>query len=399
MVNAPGTSSSLIWTASTDSLYLLPLDLTTNSVPAPTKLPYQPNSMVLTQDGSSIFLGSSSAFMTYATGTNSVTRTDVTIQGPVLAASPDSANVVVTDPARKLIYIYQPASSAVVSSFRGLGTRAAYTPDGTTAYVLTLDNRLLVYNTTTSWHSYDLSANGTLNDVVSAIPAVGGFIGTSTAVNGRSYCPNTTTAVTDFYPQASNTTVSAAVIDRLAATNDGKHLLDVRLAGANGTPIVNDLLLGGGTGLPTQQCPLNGTTPAFTTTVNTAVLTGLLAGTVTGIYPASDSSIAFITNTPATGASATGALLSAYRPSASGAGTVSSVTLASGATAAVAGAVSSDNRFFFAGTSGDNKLHFITVSSLTDTRQITPNLPSVSTGGTAVPNLVVSRPRTALAGQ
>ncbi|GAA3755854.1 hypothetical protein GCM10022270_13050 [Terriglobus aquaticus] len=400
VVSTPGVTSSLIWAASTDSLYLLPIDLTAGSVPAPTKLPYQPNSMVLTQDGGTIYLGSNTGLMTYSTGTNSVTATNLAIQGTALAVSPTGTELIVSDPVRQLIYVYTPANSSIATSFGGVASRAAWTQDGTTAYVVTTDGRLLVYNTNTSWHSYDLSRLGSLNDVITAVPVVGAFVGAQTAIDGRSYCPNTTTATTDFYPEASNTTVSAAVADRLAATNDGKHVLDVRLATANGNPVMNDVVLGNGAGLPTGACPANGTQPTFTTTVNTAAFSGVQAGTVTGVYPASDSSIAFVTNTAATGATSTGATLGAYRPALNGAGTTSSVTLAKGATAAVAGAFSSDNRFFFAGTSGDNLIHFITVSSLTDTRQITPNLPLAANPNlTATPNLIVSRPRTSLNGQ
>ena len=399
-VTTPGTVSSLLWITSTDSQYLLPIDLTAGTVPNPTRLPLQPNSIVLTQDGTTIYLGSSQGLMTFSTGGNSVTGTNISIQGPALAVSPDGTQLIVTDPVRKLVYLYTPANGSIATSFAGVGTRAAFTPDGVTAYVVTADNHLLVYSPSTSWHQYDLSANGAVNDVVAAIPAVGAFVGTATSVNGRSYCPNTATPVTDYYPQASNTVVSAAVSDRLAATNDGQHLLDVRLANVNGTPVVNDLLLGGGAGLPTQECPENGTTPVFATAVNTT-LTGLTASSVTGVYPASDSSLAVVTTTAAAGATGTGTPLAIYHPAASGAGTVSTVTLAKGATAAVAGAISTDNRFFFAGTSGDNLLHFITLSSLTDTRQINPNLPSLSNPTTtAVPNLIVLRPRTALvAGQ
>lgn len=400
VVNTPGVTSSLIWAASTDSLYLLPIDLTAGSVPAPTKLPYQPNSLVLTQDGSTIYLGSSTGLMTYSTASNSVTATNLAVQGSALAVSPTGTELIVTDPVRQLIYIYTPSSSSIATSFGGIATRAAWTQDGTTAYITTTDNRLLVYNTNTSWHSYNLNQLGSLNDVVTAVPVVGAFVGAQSAVDGRSYCPNTTTTTTDFYPEASQTAVSTAIVDRLAATNDGKHILDARLATANGTPVMNDLLLGNGAGLPTGACPASGTQPAFTTTVNTAALTGVEAGTLTGVYAAQDSSIAFITNTAATGAASTGATLAAYRPSTNGAGTVSTVRLANGATAAVAGALSSDDRFFFAGTSGDNLIHFITVSSLTDTRQISPNLPLAANPNlTATPNLIASRPRTSLNGQ
>ena len=355
---------------------------------------------MLTQDGTTIYLGSSTGLMTYSTSSNSVTSTNLAVQGAAIAVSPAGTQLIVTDPVRQLIYIYTPSSGTVATSFGGVASRGVWTQDGTTAYIVTTDSRLLVYNTTTSWHSYDLTRLGSLNDVIAAVPVVGAFVGTQTAVDGRSYCPNTTTATTDFYPEASDTAVTAAVADRLAATNDGKHVLDARLATANGTPVINDLLLGNGAGLPTGACPANGTQPTFTTRGNTAALTGVQAGTVTGVYPASDSSVAFVTNTAATGAGNTGAILAAYRPSTSGAGTVGTVTLANGATAAVAGTLSSDNRFFFAGTSGDNLIHFITVASLTDTRQVNPNLPLASNPNlTATPNLIVSRPRTSLNGQ
>ena len=55
---------------------------------------------------------------------------------------------------------------------------------------------------------------------------------------------------------------------------------------------------------------------------------------------------------------------------------------------------------FYAGTSGDNLLHFINAATLTDASQINPRLPSLSNpSGTAVPNLIVARPRTAVTGQ
>ncbi len=61
----------------------------------------------------------------------------------------------------------------------------------------------------------------------------------------------------------------------------------------------------------------------------------------------------------------------------------------------MSGVFSSDNKIFFAGTAGDNQVHLITKSTLKDTSQLAPKLPSVSTtGGTAVPNLLVQYPRT-----
>ncbi len=404
VANTPGSSSTRLWIGSTDSIYLVPVDLTTGVVPSPTRLPYTPNSMIISQNGATIFMGSPQALITYSTGSNTVTGTNTAVQGTVLAVSPDSNTVVVSDSTRQTITLYNSATPAVTSTFGGVGTRAAFTPDGNTLYVITTDNRLLVYSTFTSWQSYDLSATGA-NDVTIAVPSVGSFVGGSVAVNGRSYCANSNVTPTIFYPQASSTTVSAAVGDRIAATNDGRHVLDVRLASIGGVPVVNDITFSGSTAndgtatrtftnaLPTGDCPESGNPPTFGTVVNTAALSGVNAIGVTGVYPASDSSIAFATYLPTASASSTNALLPAYTPAASGTGAVQSVRLATGATAPVTGVFSSDNKIFFAGTAGDNQVHQITRSTLTDSSQIAPKLPSNSGAASAVPNLLVQYPR------
>jgi hypothetical protein len=409
----PGSASTRLWIGSTDSLYITPVDLTTPTVPPPTKLPYQPNSMIINQAGTSIFMGSSVGLMTFTTASNSLTSTDFTVQGTALAVSPDNATVVITDPTRKLIYIDNTGttgttgttttatSPTVVSSFAGVGTRAAFTPDGSVAYITTTDNHLLVYSTFSGWNSYDLSATGA-NDVAIAVPSVGAFVTGNTAVNARSYCPNSNATPTVFYPQAGVATLAAAVGDRAATTNDGRHLLDVRLPTSGGTPILNDITFPTSTGdgtfngvLPTGDCPQNGNPPTFGLAPSTVSFpTGVLTTGVTGVYPASDSSIAFSTYLP-TAAATAGAILPAYVPAGNGVGTVSSVQLAGAATAPVFGVFSSDNKTFFTGTSGDNLVHLITRSTLTDTSQLAPKLPSVATpGGLATPNLIVQYPRT-----
>ena len=398
----PGNNSTKIWAGSTDSQYIVPIDLTTSDVPSPTKLPYTPNSMIMAQNGQAIFLGSSTALMTYSTATNGVTGSYLAVQGQLLAVSPDSLTAVVSDSARKLITIFNTSNSGIVSQYTSVGTRAAYTPDGSTLYVTTADNHLLVYSAFTSWQDYDLSAAGTLNDVAIAVPSVGAFVTGTNAVNTRSYCPNSTVTPTVFYPQAANTIVSADVSDRAVSLNDGKHLLDVRLAASGGTPVVNDVTfptssngLRTFTGvLPTDACPISGVPPSIGTAVNTTVLTGVNTTQVTGVVATTDAAQAFTTYLPVSGAPATGTKLPVYTPSATGAGTASSVTLKDGATAPVVGVFSQDNKFFFTGTSGDNQIHQITRATLTDTTQLNPKLPSVSTSGTAVPNLLVQYPRT-----
>ena len=65
---------------------------------------------------------------------------------------------------------------------------------------------------------------------------------------------------------------------------------------------------------------------------------------------------------------------------------------ASTITAPVAGAFSPDNTLFFVSTSGDNKIHYIDTTTLTDTQQISPNLPACTPG--ADPGCVLTAPVT-----
>lgn len=407
LASTPGNNSTRLWVGSTDSQYIQPIDLSTGAIISATKLPYTPNSMVMSQNGATIYMGSTEALMTFTTSSNSVGSSFPSVQGKLLTVSPDSINVVVSDATRNTITIFNTTTPSPVSTYAGVGTSAAYTPDGSTLYVTTADNHLLVYSAFTSWQNYDLSATGGANDVAVAVPSVGAFVGGNSAINARSYCADSTAKPTVFYPQAANVPLSSAINDRVAVTNDGKHLLDVRLSAAGGTPVMNDATFPTSTAndgaagtrsfsntLPIGDCPRSGSAPVFGVAAPYPIdMTGVSATQITGVYPTADSTQVFTTYLPVSGAAA-GALLPVYTPAASGAGSATTIPLTGAATAPVAGVLSSDNRTFFVGTAGDNQVHLITRSSLTDSSQLNPKLPSLSNStGTAVPNLLVQYPR------
>ncbi|MEO7028438.1 MAG: hypothetical protein ABI147_03450, partial [Acidobacteriaceae bacterium] len=125
----------------------------------------------------------------------------------------------------------------------------------------------------------------------------------------------------------------------------------------------------------------------FNSTFGTHPIAGIAATSITGVFPASNSALAFVTYTGASG------LLPEYVPAT---GVLTNVPLSSGAVAPVAGVFSTDNNTFFAGTSGDNQVHLITVTgtAATDTSVIAPKLPDAN-GNPAVPNLLVQRPKKA----
>jgi len=381
-ITAPGTVASVLYIASTQSQYLLPVDFSTNQPGSLLKLPYIPNSMVITQDGSTIYLGSSTALMTVSATNNALSSTNTAITGTVLSVSPDGATVVITDPVRQTVALV--AGGNVVSTYGGVGTSAKWSPDSQTVYITTNTTQLLVHSSYTGWYATPTDVQ--YLDVAVAVPSVGAFFGSTVPVTeGRSYCPATTSvsggnppATTNtYYPLASTTT---AKDDKLAATNDGQHIL-----GATSTPapLLNDIALS----FPAAalDCTISNGPVTFGTAVTPHALPGITASAITGVVPASNSSVAFVTYTGTSG------LLPEYVPST---GAVTNVALSSGAVAPVAGVFTVDDKTFFAGTSGDNQVHLITINgtSAADTSVIAPKLPDVN-NNPAVPNLLVQRPK------
>lgn len=418
-VTAPGITSTDLYIASTQSQYLVPVDFTTSAIGTPVRLPYQPNSMVISDDGSTIYMGSAFELMTFSANSNSLTNQDTTVLGTVLAVSPDGQTLVITDPTRQLIYLYN-ATGSVRATYGGVGTHAEFTPDSQTVYitlgnvttpatattpaVITPNNQLLVHSTFTGFFVTN-AKSATATDVAVTVPSVGAFFaGSSTTALG--YCPITTTLTNAtgqttttniLYPDAG---VTGPTTDRIAATNDGLHIL-----GATATPAtLTDLAISsapttpGGPvtpGVPTGACPDGGLRLVATPVLNSA-LTGVSATAITGVDPTSDSSIAFVTYT------GSGGVLPTYAPSASGPGTLGSIALATSANgtpvAPVIGVVSSDDQTFYVGTSGDNAVHLITKGAngyQDTTAPIAPKLPDVN-GNIVTPNLLVQKPRKAI---
>lgn len=399
VVTTPGTNSTVLYMGSTDSQYIIPLDFTTGSLGSPVRLPYVPNSMVVSVDGSSIYLGNSTELMVFNALSNTLTRQDTTVPGTVLAISPDGTTLVIADTARQLIYLAT-ASGGIQSTYGGVATRAQFTPDSGTVYI-SAGAQTLVHSIFTGWTS--ITPASPTDDVAVAVPSVGAFFAGATTT-ARGFCPVTTmttnasgthTVSNSFYPDAG---VAAPTTDRLAATNDGNHILGATVA--SGAATLTDLFLthtdptGTKNGLTPGSCVATPGPLRFTANpVASLVLPGVAATAINAVVPTSDSTIAFVTYT------GLGGVLPTYTPTASAmAGTLGSIalsTIAGTATMApVAGVISSDNTTFYVGTSGDNRVHVIDRSTLADqpAQVITPNLPAAG-GRTATPNLLVLRPR------
>ena len=139
-VNASGTSGTVLYMASTDWRIVVPYDFTLNQQGSPIKLPISPNSMVMSQDGSTLYFGSPQGLMTLTTSGNTVSAANQLIPGTVLSVAPSGAYVVVTDPTRQTVSLVTNNGSVATSYGNVIGTSAAWSPDSNTLYVTTNTN-------------------------------------------------------------------------------------------------------------------------------------------------------------------------------------------------------------------------------------------------------------------
>ena len=393
-VNTAGTSGTVIYIGSTQSQYLVPVDFTQNQQGAPIKLQYVPNSMVISEDGSTIYLGSPQGIMTVSTASNQASGALQSVPGKVLAVSPDGSTIVVTDPTRQTVSLV--TSSGVVATSYGnlVGTSAAWSPDSQTVYITTNQNVLLTHSTFANWR---LTPTNTLyKNVAVMVPAIGAYFAGS-ETDGRTYCPatsivtqggsgNPATTSNVFAPLADSVAVQT---DTLATTTDGQHILGA--TAATSPAVIDDIQV---------TLPANGTQPngpqacttangpvTFSSTVAPVALASIQASAIGGVIPASNSAIAFVTYTGASG------LLPAYLP---GSHSLNYVQLANGAKAPISGVFSTDDKTFFTGTSGDNQIHLISVTGSSAKESgtiINPKLTGADGTTPVAPDLIVQKPK------
>jgi len=335
-------------------------------------------------------------------GSFTISKEDISAPGKVLAVSADNSKLLISNQqelingqqvTENLLYVYS-TSGGITASTSGVGYRAAFTPDNSTVYVVGNDGTaaakptLFVYNAFNGWSTYDLTTVGSSSDLAVTVPADGVYItGTETTAHG--YCPSLAAGnpptVLSYYPQAD---LKAYGSDHIASTQDGKHILTV----ANSTNRLSDLSVT----IPTGACPQNTNGSSNGLTFNSTLLgqlgIGVSGATVNNVIASPASNLAFITYS--TSSTTGGALLPYYVPSSgSTMGTMGTVTLSGGATAPISGIFSPDQTLFFAGTSGDNLIHFINVNTLADTKTINPGLLDNSGNSVAV-EFLGAKPRT-----
>jgi hypothetical protein len=380
--------------------------------------------MVMDRLGTNLYFGSSHELMIFSTSSNSITTQSTNAPGVVMAVAPDNSVVLINDQVRQLFYLYNVSTSSS-STFGGMGTAAAFTPDAKTLYIVDSaaenntpanvaagitahTDKLYVYSQGTGWVTYALpcsvydsvtcpNPSTGAKSLAVTIPSVGAFFSGSNTM-AHTWCPSGTVgnyAAMSLYPQGpSPDNTVAAQTDVLAATTDGKHILGASTSGSSIT--LSDI----GVTIPAFNCLppesdsnyplLLGDTISplvLETTLTQPPPIPVTAASVNQVVASPASSLAFITYTPPATGATTGVSLPYFVPGSSALSFVPfSGSAAASITAPLAGAFTPDNTLFFVSTAGDNMIHSISVPLVTstpasaDTQQISPDIPACTPG-------------------
>jgi hypothetical protein len=431
-ITVPGTASSYIWYASPGySQYFVPVSLLNGTVGSTVRLPYVPNSMVMDRSGNSLYFGSSHELMIFSTTSNALSKQDPAVPGVVLAVAPNNSLALINDQVRNVFYLYNPAGT-ISSTFGGLGTSAEWTPDSKTLFVTdsaalggSHTDTMYVFNANTGWTTYSLPNSagstggqdcktkiytdgyGSCQDLAIMVPSVGAYVSGNPTV-AHTWCPAGNVGAYNsmvFYPQEPGVAGDSVNVqtDVVAATNDGHHILGATRTGSSillsdiDVTIPSDAAGSSNclppdlksnplnTGQPLQPLLLSSTAMPGQVNVHATAVNAIVTSpaAVTSGSTAAGSSLSFITFN----GTFAGAKLPYYTQVAGPTSSFGHIgyidfagSTASSVTAPIAGAFSPDNTLFFVSTSGDNLIHYIDTTTLTDTQQINPSLPACAPG-------------------
>lgn len=132
--NAVTANETNVYVTGLGAVQMYPVDTTNFTLGSVISLPFSPNSMVMSTDGSHLFLGGDTNAMVVTTASNSVQA--LSFPGKALAVAPNNAYVIFAAPTGS-VYIMSGTSLTIANAggFTIPGvTAASFTPDGNTVY-------------------------------------------------------------------------------------------------------------------------------------------------------------------------------------------------------------------------------------------------------------------------
>lgn len=375
------------------AVQMYPVDTTNFTVGSVVTLPYAPNSILMSPDGTHIFLGGDTAGMVVTTASNAVQA--LSFPGKALAVAPNSAYVLFASPTGS-VYIMS-GSSLTLANAGGFAipgvTAASFTPDGNTAY-FAAGTKLYRYRVVGDAGSTPVpltltpggnplpsaaadvktSANGTV--LFSSTGANIVADETCNAVSGNQF-------ITAFEPlTTTNFTAPKAMVPLPNGAGmlavDGTHLDQVNIGNPN--PLTS----------PFAGCPTTG----FATSPATISLSALGSGfTVNQLLVSPSGHYAAVMTGCSSGCTPQVGIVDLTS------GTLTPVTLVDKGTKALTqvynGSFMLDDSGLWVGAD-DSYIHFVSTTTFADTQQVSVQIQGPGSGGTANfvnPSLVAVQPK------
>lgn len=221
---------------------LIPLNTQSNTAGTAIALPTPPNSMVVDPTGANAYFGTAAGLRTLSTSASSFTGIN-SVFGKVLAASPDGTHVILSDTTSNpnVVYIVDAKTGSSNPLLLSGVTAAAYSPDGSTAYLLA-GTTMYVYSSTRALQTINLP--GAANDAAFLTTGTFGFVATQTSSvslfngcdNGAPQSPNTPTVATSGQPALLAPLPDGKTI--AAVTSPGFTTIDISTSAAGCPPPV-----------------------------------------------------------------------------------------------------------------------------------------------------------------
>lgn len=193
---------------------LIPIDVTANTAGTAITLPFAANSMVFNNAGTKAFLGSAGGLIELdPTATTPVTASVSSVTGKVLAVSPDSVKVIVSDVSLSKVFVFDTSANTQENFDEPNVNFASFDGDSSKAY-LTNGTSVFVYSPKAGLRTLSQAGDGAAFTPQEAVAYIGGA-----AITALAACND------------NKVDTAVGAVNLLAPTPDGTHMIGLGTAG------------------------------------------------------------------------------------------------------------------------------------------------------------------------